>query len=36
MKRECLGGIQVKTGWGPGQPNLVGDNPSHGRGIGTS
>ena len=27
------GGAQGHTGWGPGQPQLVGGNPAHGRGL---
>ena len=27
-----LGGIQGQVGWGPGQPELVGGSPTHGRG----
>ena len=27
-------GIQGQVGWDPGQPDLVGDNPAHGRGVG--
>ena len=28
------GGIQSQVGWGPGQPQLVGSGPAHGRGLG--
>jgi len=28
-------GVQGKTGWGPGQPVLMGGSPAHGRGVGT-
>lgn len=38
MQRGCgcpiPGGIQGQVGWGPGQPELVGGNPAHDRGIG--
>ena len=27
------GGIQGQDGWDPGQPNLVGGNPAHRRGV---
>ena len=26
--------IQGQAGWGPGQPELVGGSPAHGRGLG--
>ena len=26
-------GIQDQIGWGPGQPDLVGSNPVHKRGV---
>ena len=26
------GGAQDRVGWGPGQPELVGGSPAHGRG----
>ena len=29
------GGIQGLVGCGPGQPDLMGGNPAHGRGVGT-
>lgn len=29
------GGVQHQVGWGPGQANLVGGNPTHGNGIRT-
>ena len=25
--------VQGQVGWGPGQPELVGDSPAHGRGL---
>jgi len=28
------GGIQAQVGWGPGQPELLGGSPAHGRGLG--
>jgi len=28
------GGTQGQVGWGPGQPELVGGSPAHGRGLG--
>jgi len=28
------GGAQGQVGWGPGQPELVGGSPAHGRGWG--
>lgn len=28
------GGVQSRIGWGPGQPDLEGGNPDHGKGIG--
>ena len=28
------GGAQGRVGWGPGQPELVGGQPAHGRGLG--
>ena len=27
------GGTQGQVGWGPGQPELVGGSPAHGRGL---
>ena len=27
------GGFQGQVGWGPGQPDLVGGSPAHGRGL---
>jgi len=39
LGQEMDGGVQdLKTelkniGWGPGQPDLVGGNPTHGRGL---
>jgi len=27
------GGAQGQLGWGPGQPEPVGGNPAHGRGL---
>jgi len=27
------GGVRDHAGWGPGQPELVGGNPVHGRGL---
>ena len=34
--RQCPnpGGTQGQVGWGPGQPELVGGSPAHGRGWG--
>ena len=29
------GMVQGQVGWGPGQPDLVGGVPAHGRGVGT-
>ena len=37
LGRGCLcipGGAQGQVGWGPGQPELVGGSPTHGRGWG--
>ncbi|MEQ5253619.1 hypothetical protein, partial [Escherichia coli] len=30
--RAVPGGAQGQVGWGPGQPELVGGSPAHGRG----
>jgi len=36
-QKRCIcpipGGIQGQAGWGPGQPDLVGGSPAHGRGL---
>jgi len=28
-----LVGVESQVGWGPGQPDLVGGSPAHGRGL---
>ena len=27
------GAVQGQVGWGPGQPDLMGDSPAYGRGL---
>ena len=40
LPRETAGApsleAQGQVGWGPGQPELVGGSPAHGRGLGLS